>query len=229
MCETLQFLDIMCGSTTGGLGLLGLYINEDNVGLVIQTLETLTEYCQGPCHENQVSSLRVACACEGGGAGGGGATVTDRPGNCISRWPCQTCIVTHESNGIDIITALILNDISPLCKYRMDLVLQLKVGPPSGERAGCACEICVFTCEWQGYVAWVAPCCALGEMCRLHWLHRDTGVNTAHSSCVPRRTSCVYAGGWGVGARSLRVFTQGGLEGDNTLGASQHPRALRRW
>ncbi|XP_064140764.1 inositol 1,4,5-trisphosphate receptor type 3 isoform X2 [Loxodonta africana] len=91
VCETLQFLDIMCGSTTGGLGLLGLYINEDNVGLVIQTLETLTEYCQGPCHEN------------------------------------QTCIVTHESNGIDIITALILNDISPLCKYRVDLVLQLKV------------------------------------------------------------------------------------------------------
>uniref|UniRef100_A0A5F8H1Z3 Inositol 1,4,5-trisphosphate receptor n=1 Tax=Monodelphis domestica TaxID=13616 RepID=A0A5F8H1Z3_MONDO len=54
VCETLQFLDIMCGSTTGGLGLLGLYINEDNVGLVTQTLETLTEYCQGPCHENQV-------------------------------------------------------------------------------------------------------------------------------------------------------------------------------
>jgi hypothetical protein len=60
VCETLQFLDIMCGSTTGGLGLLGLYINEDNVGLVIQTLETLTEYCQGPCHENQVSQLWLA-------------------------------------------------------------------------------------------------------------------------------------------------------------------------
>uniref|UniRef100_A0A4W3GWE7 Inositol 1,4,5-trisphosphate receptor n=1 Tax=Callorhinchus milii TaxID=7868 RepID=A0A4W3GWE7_CALMI len=90
VCQTLQFLDIMCGSTTGGLGLLGLYINENNVPLIIQTLETLTEYCQGPCTEN------------------------------------QTCIVTHESNGIDIITALILNDISPLCKYRMDLVLQLK-------------------------------------------------------------------------------------------------------
>lgn len=41
--------------------------------------------------------------------------------------------MTHESNGIDIITALILNDISPLCKYRMDLVLQLKVGA-RGER-----------------------------------------------------------------------------------------------
>ncbi|KAM3839836.1 inositol 1,4,5-trisphosphate-gated calcium channel ITPR3 isoform 2-T2 [Vipera latastei] len=90
VCETLQFLDIMCGSTTGRLGLLGLYINEDNVALITQTLETLTEYCQGPCHEN------------------------------------QSCIVTHESNGIDIITALILSDISPLCKYRMDLVLQLK-------------------------------------------------------------------------------------------------------
>uniref|UniRef100_A0A3B3ZTM5 Inositol 1,4,5-trisphosphate receptor n=1 Tax=Periophthalmus magnuspinnatus TaxID=409849 RepID=A0A3B3ZTM5_9GOBI len=90
VCETLQFLDIMCGSTTGGLGLLGLYINESNVPLITQTLETLTEYCQGPCQEN------------------------------------QTCIVTHESNGIDIITALILNDISPLCRYRMDMVLELK-------------------------------------------------------------------------------------------------------
>uniref|UniRef100_A0A672NLQ7 Inositol 1,4,5-trisphosphate receptor n=1 Tax=Sinocyclocheilus grahami TaxID=75366 RepID=A0A672NLQ7_SINGR len=90
VCETLQFLDIMCGSTTGGLGLLGLYINENNVELITQTLETLTEYCQGPCHEN------------------------------------QTCIVSHECNGIDIITALILNDISPLCRYRMELVLQLK-------------------------------------------------------------------------------------------------------
>lgn len=83
--------------------------------LINQTLETLTEYCQGPCHENQ---------------------------NCIS---------THESNGLDIITALILNDINPLGKnrqvlifrffllpiyfltffifglnYRMDLVLELK-------------------------------------------------------------------------------------------------------
>ena len=70
VCETLQFLDIMCGSTTGGLGLLGLYINEDNVGLVIQTLETLTEYCQGPCHENQVShGSRVWLRGRGGGRG----------------------------------------------------------------------------------------------------------------------------------------------------------------
>lgn len=90
VCETLQFLDCICGSTTGGLGLLGLYINEKNVALVNQTLESLTEYCQGPCHEN------------------------------------QTCIATHESNGIDIIIALILSDINPLGKYRMDLVLQLK-------------------------------------------------------------------------------------------------------
>lgn len=51
----------------------------------------------------------------------------------------QSCIVTHESNGIDIITALILNDISPLCKYRMDLVLQLKVGRASGRRSGHRC------------------------------------------------------------------------------------------
>lgn len=88
--ETLKFLDCICGSTTGGLGLLGLYINENNVSLVSQTLETLTEYCQGPCHENQ---------------------------NCLTR---------HESNAIDIIIALILNDINPLGEKRMDLVLSLK-------------------------------------------------------------------------------------------------------
>lgn len=52
-----MFLDCICGSTTGGLGLLGLYINEHNVSLVDQTLQTLTEYCQGPCHENQVSNF----------------------------------------------------------------------------------------------------------------------------------------------------------------------------
>ncbi|CAH1103547.1 unnamed protein product [Psylliodes chrysocephalus] len=88
--ETLLFLDCICGSTTGGLGLLGLYINENNVSLINQTLETLTEYCQGPCHDN------------------------------------QNCIATHESNGLDIIIALILNDINPLGKTRMDLVLELK-------------------------------------------------------------------------------------------------------
>eukprot|EP00057_Strongylocentrotus_purpuratus_P027949 XP_011682423.1 PREDICTED: inositol 1,4,5-trisphosphate receptor [Strongylocentrotus purpuratus] len=36
------------------------------------------------------------------------------------------CIANHESNGLDIITALILNDINPLGKNRMDLVLKLK-------------------------------------------------------------------------------------------------------
>ena len=32
----------------------------------------------------------------------------------------------HESNGLGIITALILNDINPLGKVRMDLVLELR-------------------------------------------------------------------------------------------------------
>lgn len=98
VCETLQFLDIMCGSTTGGLGLLGLYINEDNVGLVIQTLETLTEYCQGPCHENQVS--RRSGAWQRGHGGGwsrpgrgqteapGAATILRGPRPRVTRHPC---------------------------------------------------------------------------------------------------------------------------------------------
>ncbi|XP_066920904.1 inositol 1,4,5-trisphosphate-gated calcium channel ITPR1-like isoform X2 [Clytia hemisphaerica] len=88
--ETLTFLDCICGSTTGGLGLLGLYINEHNVGLINQSLCTLTEYCQGPCHDN------------------------------------QNAIVSHECNGMDIIIALVLNEINPLSKHRMDLVMELK-------------------------------------------------------------------------------------------------------
>ncbi|KAK3103047.1 hypothetical protein FSP39_016030 [Pinctada imbricata] len=90
ICETLQFLDCICGSTTGGLGLLGLYINEHNVGLINQALTSLTEYCQGPCHDN------------------------------------QNAIAMHESNGIDIIIALLLSEINPLGKNRMELVLELK-------------------------------------------------------------------------------------------------------
>nr|XP_022296363.1 inositol 1,4,5-trisphosphate receptor type 1-like isoform X5 [Crassostrea virginica] len=90
ICETLQFLDSICGSTTGGLGLLGLYINEHNVDLIIQALTSLTEYCQGPCHEN------------------------------------QNAIAMHESNGIDIIIALLLNEINPLGKNKLALVLELK-------------------------------------------------------------------------------------------------------
>lgn len=122
VCETLQFLDCICGSTTGGLGLLGLYINERNVNLVKQTLETITEYCQGPCHENQVAHMdwlllkMTSLICQA---------------SCISS-KCvfsssQSCIAKHESNGIDIIIALIVNPIEPLGKNRMDLVLELKV------------------------------------------------------------------------------------------------------
>jgi hypothetical protein len=94
VCETLQFLDSQCGSTTGGLGLLGLWITENNVHLVNQTLESLTEYCQGPCHENQYA------------------------------------IINNESNGIDIVIAIILNDIQPLSKNNLEMFLALKVCTP---------------------------------------------------------------------------------------------------
>uniref|UniRef100_A0A1I8FMW5 Nuclear pore complex protein n=1 Tax=Macrostomum lignano TaxID=282301 RepID=A0A1I8FMW5_9PLAT len=40
--------------TTLRLGLLGLYINESQCGLVNQALISLTEYCQGPCQWNRV-------------------------------------------------------------------------------------------------------------------------------------------------------------------------------
>jgi hypothetical protein len=50
----------------------------------------MTEYCQGPCHENQNS------------------------------------IAHYDSNGLDIIAALLVTDIKPLTQRRMDLVLELK-------------------------------------------------------------------------------------------------------
>uniref|UniRef100_A0A183UJY7 RYDR_ITPR domain-containing protein n=1 Tax=Toxocara canis TaxID=6265 RepID=A0A183UJY7_TOXCA len=50
--ETLMFLDVVCGSTKGSLGVFG-EIGEHNFSLITQTLVTLTEFCQGPCHENQ--------------------------------------------------------------------------------------------------------------------------------------------------------------------------------
>ena len=90
VCETLKFLDCICGSTTGGLGLLGLWINESNVHLVNQTMQSLTEYCQGPCHENQFS------------------------------------IINHDSNGIDIVISLMLNDIQPLSSINPELYYALK-------------------------------------------------------------------------------------------------------
>lgn len=61
----------------------------------------------------------------------------------------QNCIATHECNGIDIIIALILNDINPLGKKRMDLVLELKVsvdaGPSSAQiQFPHCCEVNVY-------------------------------------------------------------------------------------
>ena len=54
--DTLKLLDSICGITTGGLVLLSLYVHSDNCSLINQSMTTLTEYCQGPCYQNQVSS-----------------------------------------------------------------------------------------------------------------------------------------------------------------------------
>ena len=64
--QTLQFLDSIFGGTNGGLGLVKFYINDRNTPLIMQCLETLTEYCQGPCADNQVCAcVRVCGVCAG--------------------------------------------------------------------------------------------------------------------------------------------------------------------
>lgn len=108
--ETLKILDSLCGSTTGGLGLLGLYVKEEKVPIIKQALETLTEYCQGPCYDN------------------------------------QTCIANHECNGLDIIIALVLNEIDPLSSTRFDLVLDLK---------NCASKVWGLTGSFYFFYHWV--------------------------------------------------------------------------
>ena len=64
--------------------------------VIKQALETLTEFCQGPCQDN------------------------------------QNAIAFHECNGLDIIIALVLNEIEPLGKTRFDLVLEVPSLPLSG-------------------------------------------------------------------------------------------------
>lgn len=89
VAETLLFLDTICGSTKGSLGVFG-EIGEHNFSLISQTLITLTEFCQGPCHEN------------------------------------QNTLAMHESNGLDIIISLVLNDIKPLADEHMEFALEIK-------------------------------------------------------------------------------------------------------
>ncbi|CAG7731913.1 unnamed protein product [Allacma fusca] len=51
--QTLVFLDCIFDSNTGSPGLIGLLVDERNITLINQILRTLTEFCQGPCFENQ--------------------------------------------------------------------------------------------------------------------------------------------------------------------------------
>jgi len=50
---------------------------------------------------------------------------------CRMLFVVQNVIASHESNGLDIIIALLLSDINPLRKQRIDLVLGLKVSSQS--------------------------------------------------------------------------------------------------
>uniref|UniRef100_A0A914EEX3 Uncharacterized protein n=1 Tax=Acrobeloides nanus TaxID=290746 RepID=A0A914EEX3_9BILA len=89
VAETLMFLDTVCGSTKGSLGVFG-EIGKHNFSLIKQALITLAEFCQGPCHEN------------------------------------QNTLAMHESNGLDIIISLVLNEIRPLADDHMELALEIK-------------------------------------------------------------------------------------------------------
>ena len=50
---SMALFESVCGSTLGNPELMGLLITESNVHVINQLLRTMTEFCQGPCQENQ--------------------------------------------------------------------------------------------------------------------------------------------------------------------------------
>jgi len=52
---TMDFIDVLCPGVNSGLSLGNLFDSETKVALINQTLISLTEYCQGPCPENQMT------------------------------------------------------------------------------------------------------------------------------------------------------------------------------
>jgi len=52
---TLDFVDALCGGVASGAGIASLFPSQAKTDLINQTLISLTEYCQGPCPENQIA------------------------------------------------------------------------------------------------------------------------------------------------------------------------------
>jgi len=52
---TMDFVDATCGTVSAGFGINTLFTTPAKIALINQTLVSLTEYCQGPCAENQMA------------------------------------------------------------------------------------------------------------------------------------------------------------------------------
>ncbi|KCV71988.1 hypothetical protein H696_01395 [Fonticula alba] len=52
---TADLFTTLCTYSTGSFGVLGFISNDSRLALVNQVLNTLTEFCQGPCQENQLT------------------------------------------------------------------------------------------------------------------------------------------------------------------------------
>ncbi|KAK7890890.1 hypothetical protein WMY93_022853 [Mugilogobius chulae] len=99
VCETLQFLDCICGQHYRRSGSAG-------------TLHQREQREPGPTDSGDHHRILPR-------------PLPREPANYHPLSP-PSCIARHESNGIDIIIALIVNPINPLGKNRLDLVLELK-------------------------------------------------------------------------------------------------------
>ncbi|KJH49237.1 hypothetical protein DICVIV_04617 [Dictyocaulus viviparus] len=124
VAETLSFLDTVCGSTKGSLGVFG-EIGEHNFSLITQTLATLTEFCQGPCHENQntmamqENGLNIIIS----------LVLNDIKPLADDHMELALEIkntMAMQENGLNIIISLVLNDIKPLADDHMELALEIK-------------------------------------------------------------------------------------------------------
>ncbi len=53
--QTLEYLEAVCGNITTTTSINSLLANQPKIDVINQAIISLTEYCQGPCHENQAA------------------------------------------------------------------------------------------------------------------------------------------------------------------------------
>ncbi|KAG7269953.1 hypothetical protein CRUP_026523, partial [Coryphaenoides rupestris] len=132
VCETLQFLDCICGSTTGGLGLLGLYINEKKRGPHQPRRESLTETASRRTNATALTSSSPSSSTTSTPWGRSAWTLVLELKNNASKLLLAIMESRHDSENAE----RILYNMRPkelLARHNKELQAMLKPGGTYGE------------------------------------------------------------------------------------------------